>query len=172
MQALISSIQATLSDLERALTLLTSEQFARPLDVFSGSSVGMHTRHIIEFYQCILQQPAHNQELTANYDKRLRDLTLQSEPTVAVAALVKIRRELSHKRSADQVITLEADCLDDESIQVASSFARELLYNLEHTIHHMALLRIGLRVLRPEIKLSDSFGVATSTLKSQAAANI
>jgi hypothetical protein len=40
----------------------------------------------------------------------------------------------------------------------------EIAYNLEHTIHHMALIRVGLHELG-DITLDDSYGVAPSTLK-------
>ena len=52
-----------------------------------------------------------------------------------------------------------------------SSLARELQYNLEHTIHHAALIKIGVLSLVPDAVLPDTFGVAPSTVryKSQSA---
>ena len=45
-----------------------------------------------------------------------------------------------------------------------TNYYREIAYNLEHTIHHMALIRVGLRELG-DIAVDDSYGVASSTLK-------
>jgi hypothetical protein len=38
------------------------------------------------------------------------------------------------------------------------------MYNLEHTIHHMALIRIGISEVS-DIRLSENYGVASSTIK-------
>ena len=161
MQLLVSSICHTLNELERVVIQLTPEQFARPLDIFSGSSVGMHTRHIIEFYDCLLWECSNSNAPNINYEKRRRDLTLQSDPLAAVTSLATICNELKQKRPENQMLSLEA-----EGQVIVTSFERELLYNLEHTIHHMATLRIGLYVIRPDIRLSARFGVAASTIKA------
>jgi hypothetical protein len=45
--------------------------------------------------------------------------------------------------------------------------ARELVYNIEHVVHHMALVKIGLKELLPDLDLPDDFGVAVSTIRYQ-----
>jgi hypothetical protein len=63
-------------------------------------------------------------------------------------------------------LVLEA-CYDDqsvESITISTNYYREIAYNLEHTIHHMALIRVGLNEVSG-IQLPDDFGVASSTVK-------
>jgi hypothetical protein len=46
--------------------------------------------------------------------------------------------------------------------------ARELLYNLEHAIHHMALIQVAVRQAFPALTLPAHFGVAYSTVQHQA----
>ncbi|MDX1476670.1 MAG: hypothetical protein R3301_03155 [Saprospiraceae bacterium] len=46
-----------------------------------------------------------------------------------------------------------------------SSLERELIYNIEHTIHHLAIIKIGLAIIAPDIPLPAHFGVAPSTVK-------
>jgi hypothetical protein len=49
--------------------------------------------------------------------------------------------------------------------RVNSCVERELVYNIEHAIHHMALIKIGLRAEFSSVIIPDSFGVASSTLR-------
>ena len=51
-----------------------------------------------------------------------------------------------------------------------SSFERELLYCLDHAIHHQALIKIGLKELHLSHLVSPDFGVAYSTLRYRARA--
>jgi hypothetical protein len=76
MNKLIQNIQSTLVELDEALSHLTEAQFSQSLPIYSGSTIGMHARHVVEFYQCLLEQCADNQYI--NYDKRSRDLLLQT----------------------------------------------------------------------------------------------
>ena len=52
----------------------------------------------------------------------------------------------------------------DKFINIATNYHREIAYNLEHTIHHMALIRVGLTEVA-KIELPENFGVASSTVK-------
>jgi hypothetical protein len=45
-----------------------------------------------------------------------------------------------------------------------TNYYREIVYNLEHTIHHMALIRVGLKELA-SIELPENYGVASATVK-------
>ena len=47
-------------------------------------------------------------------------------------------------------------------LSVNSTYFSEIIYNLEHTIHHMAYIRIAINELG-SIKLPAEFGVAAST---------
>ena len=38
------------------------------------------------------------------------------------------------------------------------------MYNLEHAIHHHALIKVGLKIMT-KIELPESFGVAPSTIQ-------
>ena len=56
---------------------------------------------------------------------------------------------------------------NEEPIYIDSSFTRELVYNIEHAIHHMALIKVGLNEICPHVKVDSSYGVAVSTLRHQ-----
>ena len=61
---------------------------------------------------------------------------------------------------------LEAEDYGDdlEIVAIPSNYYREIAYNLEHTIHHMALIRVGINEVS-SVVLPTEFGVAYSTIK-------
>ena len=56
---------------------------------------------------------------------------------------------------------------DTESVKIKSSLERELAYNIEHAIHHMAIIKIAIQTVFPNVKLAENFGVAYSTVRYQ-----
>ena len=53
--------------------------------------------------------------------------------------------------------------IDEEELRIESNYFRELLYNLEHCIHHQALIKVA--ILQVEsITIGRDFGVARSTI--------
>jgi hypothetical protein len=63
-------------------------------------------------------------------------------------------------------LKLNANYSNDSLFQntVETSAGRELVYNIEHAIHHIAMIKIAVINLLPHIKLPDNFGVAYSTI--------
>jgi hypothetical protein len=43
--------------------------------------------------------------------------------------------------------------------------AREITYNIEHIVHHMALVKIGIKEVCPYVVMPPEFGIAVSTIK-------
>ncbi len=167
MNNLISNIRETLNELNSVITVMDDAQFSKPLAIFSGSSIGMHARHIIEFYQCLLSQSDTGQ--VVNYDKRDRDLLLQTnleyfENTINI--LIK-KLEALDKKKLDAPLSITNDCEQGNADIIGSNLARELHYNLEHTIHHAAFIKIGVLSLMPDAELPKTFGIAPSTLRYQ-----
>jgi uncharacterized damage-inducible protein DinB len=125
-----------------------------------NASIGQHVRHTLEFYQCLLSATE-----VVNYDQRKRDVLIESSPEHAGTVLKEIQRQLSEE-SFEKQLSLEAEVSADADkiIRLPSSYSRELLYVLEHAIHHMALIRVLIKDQLPDFDLEDGFGVAYSTL--------
>ncbi|MBS1567180.1 MAG: hypothetical protein JST39_22545, partial [Bacteroidetes bacterium] len=68
----------------------------------------------------------------------------------------------------DKPVTLHATLANDTALSFSSSYYRELYHNIDHAIHHMALIRAGISAF-PHISLPAGFGVAWSTLKFRSA---
>lgn len=50
---LIPSIQKTLNELLELIHQLSDEDYTKPCEALSNATIGEHTRHIIEMFQCL-----------------------------------------------------------------------------------------------------------------------
>ena len=154
---LIKSIHKTLSELSGLLTQLSNDEYVLPCRELSNSSIGAHTRHIIELFQCLIAQ----YELGAiNYDHRKRDYGIQTDIHQAQKAIEAI---LNSMEKPNKTVLLQ-QVIDGEQMQMESNYNRELLYNLEHCIHHQALIKVAVLQLE-HLQVDENFGVARSTIE-------
>jgi hypothetical protein len=162
---ILQATELTLQSLLRFLDQVDQPTYSKPLDVFNGSSLGGHTRHIIEFYHCLIKN---FNKGVINYDLRERDQQIENDPELAAIAVNNIMVEL-RKINLDEKVELHMsyDIQNNVVDTVVSNVKREVVYNLEHTIHHMALIKIGVKAAAPRIELEHEFGVAPSTIKFQ-----
>lgn len=153
-----------LNDLRHYLSVVEPVLYQAPMDLLSGSTIGQHTRHIIEFYNCLLDQFNIGDLPVINYAMRQRDYRIESEPDHALMLVNSICERL-------EILDANKKCLLDctehgqENLLIASTIGRELIYNIEHTIHHLAIVKIALKASAPSIDLPEHFGVAPSTIR-------
>ncbi|MGB3079955.1 MAG: hypothetical protein WBB31_12800 [Saprospiraceae bacterium] len=153
-----------LNDLRYYLEVIDPVSYQVPLELLSGSTIGQHTRHIIEFYTCLLEQSAGQTDPVINYAQRRRDHQIESQPDHAIG-LVNILCTRLNDLVADQNCFLDCTEHGQENLLVSSTIGRELVYNIEHTIHHLAIVKIALKATHPKIALPEHFGVAPSTIR-------
>jgi hypothetical protein len=153
-------IEDVFIQLNDVLDQLTNSEYIQPSQILFNATIGQHVRHIIELFQCL--QNGYS-EGVVNYEKRKRDYRIESDREVAASLLRKIYRNLN---KPNKHISLEAEDYNEtiETVVIPSNYYREIAYNLEHTIHHMALIRVGINEVSA-ITLPDEFGVAYSTIK-------
>ncbi|MCL9771076.1 DinB family protein [Flavobacterium sp. HXWNR69] len=153
---LVQIVKQNLSENIDLLQQLTNEEFTLSFPELSNATIGEHMRHIIELLGSLVDR---YESGIINYDKRKRDIVLQTDKTEAIKILEKYRFELD---KPNKQLALAHNCFSDTET-LETNYFRELLYNLEHSIHHQALIKVALYRL-PHIKVSDSFGIAPSTL--------
>jgi hypothetical protein len=187
LQLAVHSVFGQLAD---SLCQLSREDYKRPCRALSGNTVGQHVRHIIELFQALENGYAGG---LVNYEKRKRDRTLENDREIACLALAQIAVALDRPdkpllleasyddgsessghpdsgsspsgHSDNSPSCGRTNGSDDPLLIMATNYHRELAYNLEHTIHHMAMIRIGIGETSSHLVLPENYGIASSTIK-------
>lgn len=154
------AIKESFVQLTNVLDQLNQEQYTAASSNLSGSTIGQHMRHVIELYQCLLA--GYGSGIVC-YDKRTRDTAIENNIELARHLL----QQLSGAVDLDnRDMLLESFFGEDASVQInlPTNYYRELMYNLEHSVHHMALMKVGLKEFSIA-EVSENFGVASSTIQ-------
>ncbi len=150
-----------LSQLINVTNQLDDAHFSQPLSILSGNTFGKHVRHIIEFYNCLVD--GYDSGIV-NYDLRKHNLQIENSKQSAIEAMNEIFAAIN--KLEDKSLVLNVDYNGSGNAQKTfTSFNRELVYNIEHAIHHMAMLKIAIAESLSHVILPENFGVAYSTVR-------
>lgn len=150
-------IKNNLDELINVLKQLSNSEYSSPCIQLSNASIGDHTRHIIELFQCLENQ---YESGVVNYDKRERNILIQTDTDFAILQLISIQNNIG---KANKNILLQQQ-IEGCEIVTESNYHRELLYNFEHCIHHQALMKVAVLQLE-SISINENFGIAHSTIE-------
>ena len=142
---------------------ISDNEFIKPVQSFNGATIGQHFRHSLEFFQCLMNGYPQGE---VSYDKRQHDKDLESNKILALDVISKTKLFIEHC-DVDKPLSLNVsyDPQTDDDVVVASNMAREITYNIEHIVHHMALVKIGIKEACRNVILPEEFGIAVSTIK-------
>ncbi len=143
---------------------ISSEQYSKKLDIFKGSTLGQHFRHILDFYLVLLK---HHSSGLVDYTLRERDLELETNPQYAMTTFEKVLSEVE-LLDEQTPLKVKADLLyvsEGERPLIPTSIGRELMYAYEHAVHHLAIIRIGIENAFPELEIAKEVGIAPATIK-------
>jgi hypothetical protein len=154
------SVKKAFLQVEAILESLETEQYISPSRCLFNATIGQHVRHIIELF---IELDNGYESGVVNYEKRKRDYRIETDKDVAAALLNNICHEMMRP---NKPLLLQAGYKEDsdELISMETNYYRELAYNMEHTVHHMALIRIGINELSA-VTVDENFGIASSTIK-------
>lgn len=152
-----------LEQLSEMLQRISNEQYTQKSDILSGSSVGQHIRHILEFYLLLVSGSFSG---TISYDKRQRDHRIEDSTDFALETITRLIKGVE-TLDLNQEVKFEGDFTTNGSQDnfTASSVGRELAYCIEHSIHHQAIIKAGLIDLGMSSITCENFGVAYSTIR-------
>lgn len=152
-----------LDQLEEVVRQIEPVHFSQPIELLSMSTVGQHIRHTLEFFICL--ERGFRSGLV-NYDKRSHDNLIENDKILALNAIRNVRLFVTGQ-DQDKPLRLEVgyELEREQFITIHTNFLRELVYNIEHAVHHMALIKIGVREAAPYVQLPADFGIAASTIR-------
>ncbi len=150
-----ASLQEQLISLQQLLQQISSSHYLNKSNMLGSSSIGQHVRHVVEMMQCLLNG---YETGIVNYDERKRDNRIETDKLFTANLLQELLLGL---QQPDKGLSLQQEA-NNETVQ--TTYKRELLYNTEHAIHHMALIKVALREMGIDIK-NENFGVAPATIR-------
>ena len=155
---LYDAAEKVFCQLEDMLVRMHPGDYTQQAALLQNASIGQHVRHLLEIFRELNKG---YETGIINYELRERNTLLERDPLAAAGCLKDIRAEVS---KTDRVLRLQAlgaagaaCCVDTET-----NYVRELAYAVDHAIHHMALIRVGLQLSAYEMK-DENFGVAFAT---------
>lgn len=152
-----------LNEIKNVLIQLTNDQYTFQSTTLFGATIGQHVRHILEFYQSALNG---FETKVVNYDNRERNLLIETDTKTAIQVIDEICSKLKEGNIDIQMILEGNFCAEEEKqIKIETSFLRELAYCLEHSIHHQALIKVGLLEVKCLNFIDDTFGLAPATIR-------
>ena len=140
----------TLEQFKVVLLQITENDFSTPCSVLSDTSIGQHTRHVIELFQCLIKGYDHGM---VNYDDRKRDKRIEQERDFAVLKINEIQNSIEKE---DKLMMLE-QCFDQEKNVITSNYYREVIYNLEKDLRYSFSKEIKEIKIQATLNLPDDF---------------
>jgi hypothetical protein len=138
--------------------------YQQPLDLFNGSSIGQHFRHILDFWSCLLRDVDKG---AIDYGDRDRHQVLEQQPREAIRQLHLIQHQIGLLEET-QKVKIFAEFVPEEEVSrplVYSTVGRELMFAHDHAVHHLAIIKMGIRAAYPQFSINENLGVAPSTVK-------
>lgn len=156
------SCSALFGQLEDLLHQLDDNAFTMPVVALSNATIGQHTRHLLEFFDCLHRGALQGK---VDYDARSHDRKVETDRVLALSLLERLAAFIPTLNPATELILETSYGGPDSVIKTQTNVARELIYTIEHAIHHMALIKVALIAGNIPCRIPESFGVASSTLR-------
>ncbi|MDF1516887.1 MAG: DinB family protein [Lutibacter sp.] len=152
-----------LSEIKALLLQLSNAQYTHASKLLSEATIGQHVRHILEFYQSVSKGI---DTKVINYDLRDRNFLIETDKDFAIQTINNIQTVLSLDIQ-DESFILEGNFSSEpgKQTQIQTTLFRELAYCLEHSIHHQALIKVGLIELNSASFIDETFGLAPATIR-------
>jgi hypothetical protein len=155
-----TALASALSQLDEVLMEL--EHLPRQLadNVYLEANIGRHLRHVFDHLLAIKEA---TEVGLVDYDKRDRGNEVETDRMMASQRLSLLRLWIQTEDFENRKIAVasEIDCENTQRMEFDSNLHREILYVINHTIHHAAHIKLALA--QYGIALPDHIGIAPGT---------
>lgn len=137
---LLNSTRIALKQITTILTLLASQSQEKQEQLFIEQRIGAHIRHVHDHFKSLFIGLKTG---VVDYNLRNRDGMEEVNLSISLSENKHILNQLSKLSVASSKIEIisEINCDSTENLQMTSSVERELLYLINHTIHHAAIIK-------------------------------
>lgn len=160
MKQLHESILEVLDQVKNLITSCDKQVYSNPSQ-HSLSSIGQHIRHIIDHF-VIFETGL--KDGVINYNLRSRGNISEKDPSVALQQILELIdwfKNINLDNDPVDVIS-EVSIAKTQIMTIQSNIARELVYLINHTIHHVAYASLVAKQLDQEV--DQNLGIAPSTV--------
>ena len=135
-------------------------------NVYADSGVGRHVRHVADHFRAFESGIVTG---TIDYNERRRESELEQCANLGLAEIQEIRENLKFVQASFQTVSVESEisCIQRDSRLCESTFDRELMYLINHTIHHVAYASLLLQQFGLTPDASLGYAPATATFLRQ-----
>ncbi|MCP9753531.1 hypothetical protein [Ferruginibacter sp. HRS2-29] len=151
-------LTSQLDSLKQLLLTMSDQQYRCEIRHLKNASIGAHARHIIELLQCAVSGYECNR---VDYVNRKRNIQLETDRLLATGQIEHLINSIQKPDSILRIITEESGAA---GLEVSTTYFREIVYNTEHAVHHLALIRVGLIEMDVDL-VEEDFGIASSTIR-------
>jgi hypothetical protein len=133
--------------------------------VIRGGTAGKHVRHTLDHFSAALSGAI---GATIDYDHRQRDVPMETDRRLALAAIGAIRSDLARLGETDLARPVRVRVMigdDGAEAELISTLGRELAFAAHHAVHHHAMLKAI--ALEFGATLPPEFGKAPSTINHE-----
>ena len=158
---LIDGCYNCLEQCKQILAIVSQEDY---IDRSSGSSsIGSHTRHILDRFHCFFAVLSAS---TIDYDARKRDPEIEHNLEAGTFALASVARRIGQLRLSpdfENSISVRESVLPEKpAVEILSTVERELMGLITHSTHHLAIIALLAKILGHTVH--SDFGKAPSTI--------
>lgn len=164
-RTLITAAVSLLEDAACYLGRIPEDAYTQQVQRLSGASVGLLTRSYVAPFLAfaeVLQRSQSQPGVVLNYNCHPCPETVSKQPLSASLCITSLINELPQLIHQDVSWLENTSLLTERPLLIPTTFERELLWNIENTLHHFNLIKIGLAVVTPCIDLPGHFGKGLS----------
>ncbi len=159
-EILINGLQSVIHDYQHLLQSLRVEHYCASPD--GQSSIGAHVRHVLEFMQVLAAQITDG---VIDYEARAHDVSMESNPLAVADTLSKLlttfRAQIETYGLYRLLLLKETAVLGHPRVTTTSSVGREILFIIQHSVHHLAIIKMKTDALG--LHMRPDLGVANAT---------